>query len=141
MWFKVDPTPSSSETVLDDSYPVFAGYWYLVDGRVEMSDLHASTVRHLKLDIIKQGRTAIEVRRCNQPRRQAEVEARKTEHVPKEPISSVRVTERQTLAQIEKEKNQKTRDASHLYGSRLSKKIRKSSTIESKTMAEMLARR
>lgn len=45
------------EPELDDNYPVYGDYLYMVDGRRERSDVFGS-VRDLKRDIIQQGRTA-----------------------------------------------------------------------------------
>ena len=64
MWFQAATPPTETETVLDDFYPVYGDYWYLVDGRVEISDVFG-TVGWLRQDIISQGRTANEVRRCD----------------------------------------------------------------------------
>lgn len=50
-------TPFDSETVLDDSYPVFCDYLYIVDGRLTRSDVQG-TVRDLRRDL-----KASEVRR------------------------------------------------------------------------------
>lgn len=57
-------TQNLEEPVLEDDYPVFYGYYYMVDGRIETSDVQGN-VKRLKQDIISQGRTAVEVRRCD----------------------------------------------------------------------------
>ena len=48
-----------SESILDDSYPIYADYLYVADGRVVRSDVQGSvrTLRH----VLK----ATEIRRCN----------------------------------------------------------------------------
>ena len=48
------------EPILDDDYPVYAGYLYVVDGKVVVSDWHEITVRELKLRL-----KANEVRKCD----------------------------------------------------------------------------
>lgn len=58
------------ETVLNDNFPVYGDYLYVVDGRVECSDVFG-TVKDLRRDLILQGRTANEVRRCNVAARRA----------------------------------------------------------------------
>lgn len=68
---KLAPTPSDSddgEYVFTDDHPVFGGYAYVVDGRVEYSNVFG-TVRDLRRDIIHNNRTANEVRRCNMAKR------------------------------------------------------------------------
>lgn len=52
------------EDILTDDYPVYAGYYYVVDGRVVVSDVQG-TVRDLRRDLIQQGQSADEVRRCD----------------------------------------------------------------------------
>lgn len=53
-----------TETLLDDEYPVFGDYLYVVDGRVERSDVFG-TVRDLRRALIRRGKSADEVRRCD----------------------------------------------------------------------------
>ena len=53
-----------NEPVLPDDYPVNYGYCYVVDGRVEVSDIKGD-VKALKADIKSQRRSANEVRRCD----------------------------------------------------------------------------
>ncbi len=49
-----------SENVLPDDYPMYADYWYIVDGQPVRSDWHDVTVGYYK------ARTgANEVRRCD----------------------------------------------------------------------------
>ena len=48
------------EPVLSDDYPVYAGYWYLFDGRPARSDYHEVTVKRLK-----QYSGATEICRCD----------------------------------------------------------------------------
>jgi hypothetical protein len=53
-------TEFPNEQVLDDDYPMYADYWYIVDGKPTRSDYHDITVRQYK------GRTGTkEIRRCN----------------------------------------------------------------------------
>lgn len=61
-------TKQLREEVLPDDYPVNYGFCYVVDGRVEVSDIKGD-VKALKADIIRQGRSAQEVRRCDMLRR------------------------------------------------------------------------
>lgn len=51
---------SLDEPILADDYPVYAGYLYVADGKVIVSDLHDSTVRRLKHYL-----GAKEIRRCD----------------------------------------------------------------------------
>ncbi len=64
MWTKAEPAVLESEHVLKDDYPVNYDYWYLVDGRCERSDVRG-TVRDLRRSLIRQDRSADEVRRCD----------------------------------------------------------------------------
>lgn len=49
----------ASERLLPDDYPVYAGYFYLVDGEVKISNIH-TTVGELKSSGI-----AKEIRNCS----------------------------------------------------------------------------
>ncbi len=64
MFMKADPPFLETERILDDKYPVFGNYLYVIDGRIEQSDVFG-TVRDLRMFIIRQGRTADEVRSCD----------------------------------------------------------------------------
>lgn len=48
------------EPILEDDYPVYGNYFYVVDGEVYMSNWHDVTVAYLKWRL-----GAIEVRRCD----------------------------------------------------------------------------
>ncbi len=48
------------EEILPDDYPVYADYWYVVDGKPVRSDWHDITVRQLKHYL-----KASEIRRCD----------------------------------------------------------------------------
>ncbi len=48
------------ETALEDGYPIYGNYLYVVDGEVYRSDYHGITVRQLKQHL-----NAGEVRRCD----------------------------------------------------------------------------
>lgn len=50
----------AKEPVLEDDYPVYAGYWYLLDGHPARSNYHGITVRQLR-----RYTGAREVRRCD----------------------------------------------------------------------------
>lgn len=52
--------PELNEPVLPDDYPVYGGYLYVADGKVIVSDLHGTDVRHLKHHL-----KAKEIRRCD----------------------------------------------------------------------------
>lgn len=54
-----EPTIYPDETILDDNYPVYGGYFYVCDGKPITSDIFG-TVRELKRDT-----GASEVRRCS----------------------------------------------------------------------------
>jgi hypothetical protein len=64
-----------NEPVLPDDYPVYAGYLYVADGKVIVSDLHNVTVRRLKLYL-----KATEIRRCDMIARAARAEIKTAEH-------------------------------------------------------------
>lgn len=49
-----------NEPVLSDDYPIYGGYFYVVDGKVIVSDWHGITAGQLKLRM-----KANEVRRCD----------------------------------------------------------------------------
>lgn len=53
-----------NEPVLDDDYPVYAGYFYVADGKVIVSDYHDVTVKYLKAKL-----PANEIRRCDAVKR------------------------------------------------------------------------
>lgn len=53
-----------SETILENDYPVFAGYIYLADGRPIHSDV-TGKVGDLKRDLNEQGWEVMEIRRCD----------------------------------------------------------------------------
>ncbi len=55
-----------NEPILPDDYPVYAGYMYVADGQVVVSDWHDTDVRHLKHHL-----QATEIRRCDIHGRQA----------------------------------------------------------------------
>lgn len=48
------------ERILPDDYPVYAGYAYVADGKVVISDWHDITVKHFKLAL-----KAKEIRNCD----------------------------------------------------------------------------
>lgn len=48
------------EPILPDDYPIYAGYLYIVDGKLHVSDFHDVTVLYLKRKL-----GANEVRRCD----------------------------------------------------------------------------
>ncbi len=52
------------EPVLPDDYPVYADYWYIIDGLPERSDYHGITVREFRFRI-----NAGEIRRCDAVKR------------------------------------------------------------------------
>lgn len=52
-----------NEPILEDSYPVFAGYWYVMDGMPRQSDVSGDVLR-LKIE-----HNVKEVRRCDSVRR------------------------------------------------------------------------
>jgi hypothetical protein len=59
-----------SEVVLEDDYPVHAGYCYLADGKVIISDVFG-TVATLKSDLFTFGYPRnVEIRRCDLMARQ-----------------------------------------------------------------------
>jgi hypothetical protein len=58
--------PELDEPVLADDYPIYAGYLYVADGEVVVSDLHGVTARQLKGHL-----GATELRRCDIAGRQA----------------------------------------------------------------------
>ena len=47
-----------SEPVLEDSYPVYAGYWYVVDGEPQRSEIQGTAWD------LKRRLNASEIRRC-----------------------------------------------------------------------------
>jgi hypothetical protein len=49
-----------NEPILDDNYPIYADYWYVLDGTPVRSDYHDITAREFKLRM-----KAKEIRRCN----------------------------------------------------------------------------
>jgi hypothetical protein len=53
-------TTPLSEPILPDDYPIYAGYCYVADGRVIVSDWHDITARQFKA---REGIT--ELRRCD----------------------------------------------------------------------------
>lgn len=52
--------PLPTEHVLDDDYPIYGDYLYVVDGKVYRSDWHGITARQLRLKL-----GAKEIRRCD----------------------------------------------------------------------------
>jgi hypothetical protein len=52
------------EPLLEDDYPIYGGYWYLVDGKPIRSDWHRITASELKKKL-----NASEVRRCSAVKR------------------------------------------------------------------------
>lgn len=48
------------EPILDDDYPIYAGYLYVADGKVIRSDWHGITARQLRGHL-----GASELRRCD----------------------------------------------------------------------------
>lgn len=48
------------EPILPDDYPIYADYFYVVDGEVVLSSWHGITVREFKVQM-----RAKEVRRCD----------------------------------------------------------------------------
>lgn len=61
---EIDPVRHPGEKLLDDDYPVYGDYFYVVDGRVEVSDVFG-TVRDLRRNLIRRGRSANTVSTCN----------------------------------------------------------------------------
>ena len=53
-------TPELREPILEDDYPIYAGYLYVADGKVVISDWHDITAREFKA---REGVT--ELRRCD----------------------------------------------------------------------------
>lgn len=56
-------TEELNEPILDDNYPIFAGYWYVLDGMPRQSDISGDVLR-LKIEF-----NVKEVRRCDAVRR------------------------------------------------------------------------
>lgn len=52
-----------NEPILEDDYPVFAGYWYVMDGVPRQSDVSGDVRR------VKVAHNVKEVRRCDAVRR------------------------------------------------------------------------
>jgi hypothetical protein len=63
---EVEDGPLPSEHVLEDSYPIYGDYLYVVDGKVYRSDWHGITARQLKAKL-----GATEIRNCDIFGRQA----------------------------------------------------------------------
>lgn len=59
-----------NENVLEDDYPIYGDYLYVVDGKVYRSDWHGITVAQLK-----RNEGFKEVRRCNIYARRAAMES------------------------------------------------------------------
>lgn len=53
-----------NEEILEDDYPIYADYWYLVDGVPQRSDWHDITARDFRRLL-----GAKEIRRCNAVKR------------------------------------------------------------------------
>lgn len=53
-----------NEPLLEDDYPIYGGYFYLVDGKVYTSDWHGITAKALRAKL-----GANEIRRCDAVRR------------------------------------------------------------------------
>lgn len=49
-----------NEPILPDDYPIYAGYFYIADGKLIMSDWHDVTVKYLKAKL-----QAAVIRRCD----------------------------------------------------------------------------
>lgn len=49
-----------NEPELPDNYPIYGGYWYLVDGKPYLSDWHGITANELKKRL-----KAKEIKRCD----------------------------------------------------------------------------
>lgn len=62
--------PPLNETVLPDDYPIYAGHFYVADGKVVQSDWHGITAREFKRNI-----RAKELRRCDIAGRSERLEA------------------------------------------------------------------
>lgn len=69
------PRVFDGEDLLNDDYPVYYGYAYVVDGRVIASNVEG-TVRRLRLALQADGGIANEIRRCNLAEREADYRAR-----------------------------------------------------------------
>jgi hypothetical protein len=54
----------AGERILPDAYPVYVGYTYLVDDRIEISDV-TGDVFNLKSSVLEQGRTVEVIRSCS----------------------------------------------------------------------------
>lgn len=59
-----------NEEILEDDYPIYADYLYVVDGKPYRSDYHGISARELRLRL-----KATEVRRCNISARRAAMAA------------------------------------------------------------------